>query len=128
MDVKITGDEASGFGPSGPVELTVADQDGNTVVSGTWNGGPVHLALAPDSLKGSVILRPGRSLGSEQSCGYELRVRAGSALVGSSSCGGMPQDTRLEVDPRLRAMMTPTEMVVVLVATLANPPSLGEWH
>jgi hypothetical protein len=131
VDVRIGHNEASGYGPSGPVQLELSDRDGELVVEGMWNGGPVHFTLSAGALKGSIVRRGGRSLASEQSCGYELgrSDRAGAgAYVGRSSCGGMPQETRLEIDPRVPRLLTPTEMTVVLVAALAAPPMTREWN
>jgi hypothetical protein len=129
MDVHIGNAEASGYGPSGPVELDMENRNGQLVVAGMWNGGPVHLTLAPGALHGSVIRRGSGRVASEQSCGYELDRQEGSgALVGRSTCGGMPQETRLEIDPRVAGLLTPTEMTVVLVAALASPPATREWY
>jgi hypothetical protein len=131
VDVQIGHNEASGYGPSGPVQLQLSDRDGEVVVEGMWNGGPVHFTLSAGAVKGSIVRRGGRSLASEQSCGYELGrsgQQGAGAYVGRSSCGGMPQETRLEIDPRVPRLLTPTEMTVVLVAALAAPPLTREWN
>jgi hypothetical protein len=86
-------------------------------------GAPAHLSLAPTSLRGSVVIRRGRPGGQEVSCGYQLdRLEANGALVGSSACGGMPQDTRVEVDPRLNREIARHDLAVFLIAALAAPP------
>jgi hypothetical protein len=128
MDVHIGNGEASGFGPNGPVSISVENHDGQTLVGGMWNGGTVHFTFAAGELHGSVIRRSGgRRLAGEQSCGYELGgTDARGALVGTSTCGGMPQATRLEIDPRVPRLMTSTELAVVLVAALAAPPMTDE--
>ncbi len=123
LDVDIRDGQANGFGPSGPVAMDVDVEAGKTVISGMWNGGPVHFTYEAGALRGSVVWRHGRTMASEQSCAYDLEPsgQAGT-LAGSSSCGtGLFVGTRLEVDPRLAAMMSPTQLAVVLVATLASP-------
>ena len=122
MDVHIGQDEASGYGPSGPVQIAVEQREGDIQVEGMWNGGPVHFTFDPESLSGLVVWRRGRTMASEQACAYQLTTAQPGTLIGTSSCGGMSMGTRLEVDPRLAKMMTPTEMTVVLVAALASPP------
>jgi hypothetical protein len=129
MDVQIGRNEASGYGPSGPVQLEVESRDGQLVVGGMWNGGPVHFTLSDGVVKGSIVRRSSRTIAGEQSCGYELgRTGTSGPFVGRSSCGGMPQETRLEIDPRVPKLLTPTEMTVVLVAALATPPMTREWN
>jgi hypothetical protein len=123
LDVDIRDGQADGFGPSGPVAMDVDVAAGKTVISGMWNGGPVHFTYEDGALHGSVVWRHGRTMASEQSCAYDLKPsgQAGT-LAGSSSCGtGLFVGTRLEVDPRLSAMMSPTQLAVVLVAALASP-------
>jgi hypothetical protein len=123
MDVAMRPGDATGSGPSGPVNLTITDRDGKVEVHGLWNGAPAHLSLAPTSLRASLVVRPGRPGGQEVSCGYQLdRLEASGALVGWSACGGMPQETRLEVDPRLRQRLARHELAVFLIAALAAPP------
>jgi hypothetical protein len=123
LDVAIRPGDATGSGPSGPVNLTITERDGGIEVHGMWNGATAHLSLAPTSLRGSVVVRRGRPGGQEVSCGYQLdRLEANGALVGSSACGGMPQDTRVEVDPRLSREIARHELAVFLIAALAAPP------
>lgn len=129
LNVTIRPGGADGFGPNGPVNLSITGREAGLEVHGMWNGGPVHLVLEPDVLRGSVIVRPrGAGEALEVSCGYRLdRVDAGGALVGSSACGGLPQDTRVEIDPRLRQQLAAHELAVFLIAALAAPPiSTGE--
>jgi hypothetical protein len=126
LQVKIEGDRAEGFGPSGPVQMSVTREGDALKVDGMWNGGPVHLTVGPGGLRASVIRRGSRFAAGQASCAYTLdKVDASGAIVGSSICAGMPQETRLEIDPRVRAALGPTELSVLLVALLSTPPSGG---
>jgi hypothetical protein len=123
VEVKVSQGEATGFAPRGPANLKIAEHDGQVDVDGMWNGGPAHLAFAPSFLRGSLVVVRGRTGAQERSCGYQLdRVEPPGALVGSSACSGMPQETRLEVDPAVRQLLSPAELAVFLVMVLATPP------
>jgi hypothetical protein len=123
LDVAIAGTEANGFAPGGPASLKITERDGVVEVDGLWNGGPVHFAFGPASVRGSAIVARGRTGSRELSCGYQLdKVDASGAFVGSSGCSGLPQETRLEVSPAVRRMLSPSELAVFLVAALASPP------
>jgi hypothetical protein len=130
MNVTIRGNEASGFGPGGSVNLTLSDRDDGVAVDGMWNDGPVHLVWEPSLLRGSVVVRHGRRVGQETSCGYQLdRIDPSGALTGSSTCAGMPQQTRLEMDAGITKRLTRPELAVLLVAALASPPlAQHEWR
>ena len=130
VDVRIGDEGATGFGGGGPVNLTIAERDGRIEVDGLWNGGPVHLVFAPALVRGSVIVGRGRTGAQEVSCAYQLdRLEPSGALVGFSTCAGMPQETRLEVDAGVRAVLTPRELAVFLVAVFAAPPfAPHEWR
>lgn len=126
LQVRIEGDQAEGFGPSGPVQIAITREGGALRVDGLWNGGPVHLKLGPEGLRASVIRRGSPVTASQQSCAYTLdRVGPRGAVEGTSICAGMPQETRLEIDPRVRAALRPSELSVLLVALLSAPPSGG---
>jgi hypothetical protein len=59
----------------------------------------------------------------DASCEYFLTERGrDGALTGGSICGGMPQQTRLEVPNVAQAWMTRAELLTVLVAVLSAPP------
>jgi hypothetical protein len=123
LDVKIEDGEASGYGPGGPVNVTVTREGGETRVAGMWNGAPVNLRFAPSSVKGSVVVWQGRMVAQQASCGYNLdKVEPNGALSGTSTCHGMPQQTRLEVQAATAKVLTPTELAVLLVAALSAPP------
>jgi hypothetical protein len=127
VHVKIQNNRADGFAPNGPVQLTIARAvDGALNVRGLWNGSPSHLTIRPDGVQGSVIQRPARYGKGERSCAYDLNnVDRQGAIVGSSTCSGMPLETSLEIDPRLRTKLRPEEQAVLLVALLSAPPFMG---
>jgi hypothetical protein len=123
LSVKVSGDKADGYGPSGPVAMTMEREGPALRIDGEWNGGPVHLQLGPDGLRGSVIRRGSRTTTATASCSYDLRGGSPKGgLVGTSTCIGMPQQTRLEIDPGVRQQLSPPELSVLLVAVLASPP------
>jgi hypothetical protein len=130
MDVRIGAGQATGFGPRGPVSLNIAERDGQIEIDGMWNAGPVHFVFGPSLLRGSVVVRSGRTMAQEISCSYQLdRREATGALVGFSTCAGMPQEARLEVDEAVREVLSRTELAVFLVAALASPPfAPHEWR
>ena len=39
-----------------------------------WNAGPVHFVFAPSLVRGSVVVRSGRTAAQEISCSYQLSV------------------------------------------------------
>jgi hypothetical protein len=123
VDVTISGDEANGFSPGGPANLKMAEHDGAIEVTGLWNGGPVRMIFGATFARGSVIVARNRTGARELSCGYQLdRTDSAGALLGSSSCMAMPQQTRLELPPGIRNMLSPAELAVLLVAALGTPP------
>jgi len=122
LHLTIGDDRASGFGPSGPIDVGIRRQGGDVAVDGLWNGGPVHMVFGPTRLSGTVI-RWGGNLGPQAICGYDLDRRdQGGDLVGTSICEGPPKRTRLEIPERPRALNA-SELAVLLVAILANPPA-----
>jgi hypothetical protein len=121
LHVKIDNDRASGFGPSGSIDVGIRQQGGDVLLDGLWNGGPVHLDFGSRWLKGTVV-RWGANVTNPAMCGYDLDHRdQGGAFVGTSTCEGMPQRTWLEVDERVRRTLKASELAVLLAAILANP-------
>jgi hypothetical protein len=130
MDIRIGTAQATGFGPRGPVSLNIAQRDGRIELDGMWNAGPVHFVFTELVVRGSVVVRSGQTAAQEISCSYQLdRRESTGALVGFSTCAGMPQEARLEVDEALREVLSPNELAVFLVAALASPPFAPyEWR
>lgn len=150
--VRIDRESVSGFGPVGVVEMQLIEKDDGIVADGMWNGGRVHMVFTGDAIKGTVASnssfeaksdaiglfgmatfqnrRPHQAdvvdpLPADQSCEYYLTTRsADGALNGGSICSGMPQETRLEVPMIAQAWFTRGELVTVLVAMMAAPPSV----
>jgi hypothetical protein len=94
-----------------------------TRVDGMWNGAPVNLSFSPSGVKGSVVVWQGRLASQQGSCAYDLdKIEPNGAITGSSTCAGMPQTTRLEVQAATAEVLTPSELAVLLVAALSSPP------
>lgn len=127
LDLKIEEGAASGFGPGGPVNLTIARDGSGTRVEGMWNGAPLGLSFEPQAVKGSVVVWQGQLASQQRSCSYNLdKVEPNGAISGSSTCAGMPQQTRLEVHAAAALVLSPSELVVLLVAALSAPPMSGD--
>jgi hypothetical protein len=123
VDIKIQPDGASGFGPGGPVNVTIEREPDGTRVEGLWNGAPVNFVFSPAEVKGSVVVWQGRLGVQQASCAYDLRrIEPNGAVTGSSTCAGMPQETRLEVHAGTAKVLTPSELTVFLLAALSSPP------
>ena len=161
LHIKIDESGAHGYGPMGSVSLDFFEENGAKVVEGQWNGGRVHLAFAPESVKGTIAVNSffatksdpfgtggmaaarGTRFGpaafgaggvgaefidplpQDVSCEYYLNLDASNgAMVGGSTCGAMPQETRLEVPEVAQAWLTDAQLMTILVAVLATPPAL----
>jgi hypothetical protein len=112
-----------GMGPAGQVAVDIEEHPDKLVIQGSWNGSRVHFEVTAASLRGTIALTHGAGLQDVFSCQYVLdKVEATGARTGSSICGGLPEETRLEVPRALGAWLTRQEMVVVLLALLSSPP------
>jgi len=115
-----------GEGPYGSVAVDVEDGPETLNFEGTWNGSRVTFTITANAVKGTIpIRRVGRadSVGGVTSCQYVLdRLASDGAREGTSICNGMPEETRLEVAPRVNAFLTRKELVVVLLALFSTPP------
>jgi hypothetical protein len=121
LHVKIDDNKGSGFGPSGPIDASIRQQGGDLLVDGLWNGGPAHLVFAATSVKGTVV-RFGANVSRLATCGYDLDRRDnGGAFIGRSTCQGLPERTWLDIDERVRGMLKPAELAVLLMTILADP-------
>jgi len=123
VQLRVDDQGVSGMGPAGSVAVDIEEQPDKLVIEGSWNASRLHLDVTPGSLRGTIALGGGRSLADVQSCQYVLdRADASGARTGTSICGGLPEETRLEVPPALGKWLTRQEMVVVLLALLSSPP------
>ncbi|HEY0707415.1 MAG TPA: hypothetical protein VGG33_11495 [Polyangia bacterium] len=123
MDLQIRNGEVSGYGPSGPVQADVRVDGIEAALEGQWNGKPVNFRFGPDGAKGTITVAPGRLGVSDLACSYTFdQVQSDGSLTGSTTCTGFFQDVRLHVDQNVRRIVTPSELVVFLVAALGNPP------
>jgi hypothetical protein len=150
LHVRIHEDGIDGKGPHGPIALDFSDSPVGLVAAGTWNGQRVHVTFEPGNLTGSIgtnsafasstdnIERFGSPMFAgrrdafidmidpmpgDASCSYRLQtITAEGALTGGSICGGMPEDTRLEVPPQAADYYTIPELAAILLVILSSPP------
>jgi hypothetical protein len=123
LDVQVEPEGATGFGPGGPVDVTISRDSDGTRVDGLWNGAPVNFVFSPSRVKGSVVVWQGRTAAQQASCAYDLdKIEPNGAVSGSSTCAGMPQQTRLEVSAATAKVLTPSEPAIFLVTALSAPP------
>ncbi|HEY0714444.1 MAG TPA: hypothetical protein VGF45_17300 [Polyangia bacterium] len=123
LDLHIRNGEVSGYGTSGPVQADVIVNGIEAAVEGQWNGKPVKFRFGPDGAGGTITVARGRLGVNDLSCSYAFeQVQSDGSLTGSTTCTGFFQDVRLHVDPGVRNLVTPSELVVFLVAALGNPP------
>jgi hypothetical protein len=123
VNLKVEPDGIEGRGPSGQVSIDIDDSADKLVIEGSWNGQRAHFEITTDTLKGSLAIRRGRTLSSASYCQYVLdRVEADGSRAGTSICGGLPEETRLEVPRPVVGWLTRSELVVVLLALLSSPP------
>lgn len=157
LRLRIEGSEVSGQGPHGPIQMSVIDEGGEIVADGSWNGGRLHMIFTGTLVRGTVptnsawyaritqadpfgngaaarmrsdnrhLVDPGPG---DTSCEYFLdNISPEGAHVGGSICGGMPQQTRLEIPAVASAWLTTTELVTVVLVVLSSPPpSLSESY
>jgi hypothetical protein len=122
LNVDIHEATARGWAGAGAVALAVS-RDGSLMrLSGTWNGVPVKVEIDDARIFASLVQRGSRFAPGEKSCVVDLRRGSdGPALVGSATClTGLPAETRLLIDPRVRALLRPAELAVLLTALLAD--------
>lgn len=127
LSLTLTEEGIQGSGPFGGVAVDVAEAPEVLEFEGTWNGSRVTFKITADSVKGTVPIHSfgdAASLASVASCQYVLdKVTPDGAREGVSICGGMPEQTRLEVPRQVDAWLTRKELVVVLLALLSTPPT-----
>jgi hypothetical protein len=134
LNLTINDEGIQGSGPYGPVAVDVEESPTQLTFEGTWNGSRVHFTVTAEALKGSIPVRrvprtdpfsgrPIEGLTDATTCQYVLdRVTADGAREGTSICGGLPEQTRLEIPRQVEAWLTRKEMVVVLLALFSTPP------
>jgi hypothetical protein len=123
LDLQIRNGEVSGYAPAGPVQADVIVDGIEAAVEGQWNGKPVNFRFSPEGAKGSITVARGRMGVNDMACSYSFdKVQSDGSLTGSTTCTGSFQDVRLHVDPGVRNLLTPSELIVFLVAALGNPP------
>jgi hypothetical protein len=123
VNLKVEADGIEGRGPSGNVSIDIEDSADKLVIEGSWNGQRAHFEITADTLKGSLAIRSRRTLATASYCQYVLdRVGPDGSRLGTSICGGLPEETRLEVPAPVVGWLTRPELVVVLLALLSSPP------
>jgi hypothetical protein len=126
LSLTIDDEGISGSGPYGDVAIDVSDQPNVLVFDGTWNGSRVNFTITDQSFRGTVPIRrfgATNSVSGVSTCQYVLdKVTADGAREGTSICGGLPEETRLEVPRQAQAWLTKKELIVVLLALLSTPP------
>ncbi len=122
----ITMDEtgAHGSGPFGSIAISIEDREDALVVEGTWNGSRAHFRVTQDSFRGTIPVVVGGTMEGVQSCQYTLDTLApDGAWTGTSTCHGMPEQTRLEVPAKIQDWLTRKELTVVILVLLSSPPT-----
>ena len=126
LNLTIDDEGIQGSGPYGAVAVDVEDGPNVLNFEGMWNGSRVNFKITAESMRGTIpIRRTGRadSVSGVTSCQYVLdRTTPDGAREGTSICGGLPEETRLEVPRQVDAWLTRKELVVVLLALLSTPP------
>jgi hypothetical protein len=123
VHLQVEPDGIKGSGPSGQVSIDIDDSGDKLTIEGSWNGQRASFEITSDTMKGSLSVYRGRTLSGALYCQYVLdHVDTGGARVGTSICGGLPEETRLEVPRAAVGWLTRPELVVVLLALLSSPP------
>jgi hypothetical protein len=133
--VTIEQDGARGKGPHGTISVDYLDRDDHVLAEGQWNGERMHLEFSQKAIRGTVAdnsARVGSQPGwkdldpeaAESSCLYSLEMvdRPGS-FSGTSTCNGMPEETRFEIPAAVEALFTRAELLTVLISVLSTPPA-----
>jgi len=124
--VVMDGDGAHGFGPFGPIAISIDDGSDALVVEGQWSGSRVHLRITNDSFRGTIPIWNANTVGATVNCQYVLdTVEPDGAWSGISTCTGLPEATRIEVPERVQSWFSRNELTVVLLALLSSPPTTG---
>ncbi len=124
--IVIDGEGAHGFGPFGPIAVSVEDGVDALVVQGQWSGSRVHLRITAESFRATVPIWSANDAASTMWCQYVLdTVEPDGAWSGTSTCNGLPEVTRIEIPEAVQSWFTRTELTMVLLALLSSPPTTG---
>jgi len=114
--INVDKEGALGRGP-GRVDVDFATGVDEFIIDGVWNSGRVHFRITSDSFRGSLQTVGGY-------CQYVLdELLHDGARHGISICSGLPEETRLEIPMPIQAWLTPSELAVVLLELLSDPPT-----
>jgi hypothetical protein len=122
ISVDITPDglsgQIAGAGPdAGTVEVDITGGADDLEVAGLWFGQRVHLAITPESLRGTIS---GPAAGH---CQFVLdRVDKTGARAGTSICWGLPEPTVLDLPSALPQVLDRAQIVALLLVLLSSPP------
>jgi len=115
--------EITGTGPMGQVNLSITEGPDELIVEGMWNGARVHFRITSHAMRGSIAVYQSQSFENVLFCQYVLdKVERNGSRSGMSICGGLPEDTLIEVPRAVQGWLTRPELVVVLMALLSSPP------
>jgi hypothetical protein len=114
--INVDREGALGSGP-GRVDMDFASGVDEFIIDGVWNNSRVHFRITSDSFRGSLQTTGGY-------CQYVLdELLHDGARHGFSICSGLPEETRLEIPMPIQAWLTPSELAVVLLELLSDPPT-----
>jgi hypothetical protein len=112
--------QIAGGGPgseTGTVEVDITGGPEDLEVGGLWFGQRVHLAITPESLRGTIS---GPAAGH---CQFVLdRVEKGGGRAGTSICWGLPEPTVLDLPPALPQVLDRSQIVALVLVLLSSPP------
>ncbi len=136
VNLKMGADGIVGTGPAGQVSIDIIDGPDTMTIEGTWNASRVHFQITAEALRGSIAIAQARRLEDVFYCQYVLdRVEKDGSRAGISICGGLPEDTLLEIPRAIQGWLTRPELAVVLLALMSSPPfttmertSLGRYQ
>ncbi len=127
MRVSIEKDSAQGTGPYGAISVDIDDTADGMALEGTWNGARVVVRITAESFRATVPVYAGQPGGAGifqvSTCQYVLdKVEPDGSRSGMSICGGLPEDTLIEIPAAIHSWLTRSELMVVLLALLSTPP------
>jgi len=120
-----------GVGTSGNIAADVESVPGAVGISGTWNGSRVRLVADQKKIDGTVPILGGRgdnTFVNVLNCQYQLERSETEPNVyeGVSVCQGLPEQTRIELDPRFWRLEPRKAAAIILLLLQAPPRSYSE--